>query len=76
MIVIEEYTDHEQNSSCPRRNPQLGGGAADQYIWKNNVRIDRVGREMWRESPTKVAFVGIFDLEQAIHMLRPLVPFN
>lgn len=45
---------------------------ARSYLSTHFVRIDRAGREMWQSSQEDVRFVGVFDIEQALHMLRPL----
>jgi hypothetical protein len=65
----EELKDHAGRA---KPGNQYSDEAARDYIAKNLIRVDRIGRDLWFSAGVGVNFAGVFDIKEAIHRLRPL----
>src|SRR5262245_35734541 len=47
---------------------------AREYLRTESLRVEMVSLELWRAAGPHVFFVGVFDVMNGIHVLRPLNP--
>ncbi len=63
-----------QSPAEGRSSGKLSDERARAYMNENFIRMEMVGSKLWEAAGPNVFFVGVFNVEESIHVLRPLNP--